>query len=263
MSRSPSRTTARTGPAHPRILISRAELITSERWEDYGDRVAEAGGDPQPIDLADWEPGRTLPDHDGLMLTAGFDIDPARYGEARSDRVSEVDPRRDDFETALVEAAQAVGRPLLAICRGHQLFNVVHGGSLLQHLEEREPHRARRGKARRGTDGETIDSGWHDVAVAADTVLASALGLADGGVLRANSRHHQAVTLDRVAPGLLVAATTPDGVVEALVDPSQPWALSVQWHPEMAEAAAPSAGFWPAFVAACSTHAERTAGARP
>ena len=257
MSRAASRSTSRTGAGRPRILVSRAELITSERWEDYGDRVAEAGGDPQPIDFGEWEPGQPFPDHDGLMLTAGFDIDPARYGEARSDRVTEVDPGRDDFETALIVAAQAVGRPLLAICRGHQLLNVVHGGSLLQHLEEREPHRARR-----GADGETIDSGWHDVAVAADTVLASALGLANGGLLRANSRHHQAVTLDRVAPGLVVAATTADGVVEALVDRSQPWALSVQWHPEMAEAAAPSAGVWPAFVAACSTHAERTSGAR-
>ncbi|MEE8421389.1 MAG: gamma-glutamyl-gamma-aminobutyrate hydrolase family protein [Dehalococcoidia bacterium] len=257
MPRATSRTVPRTGAGRPRILISRAEPIPSERWEDYAGRVSEAGGEPQPIDLGDWQPERPLPDHDGLVLTAGVDVDPARYGEARSDHVREVDARRDDFETALIEAARAAGRPLFAICRGHQLFNVALGGSLLQHLEEREPHRARRGE-----DGETIDSGWHDIDVAGGTLLATALGLADGGVLHANSRHHQAVTLDRVAPGLVVVATTPDGVVEGLVDRSQPWALSVQWHPEMAEAAGPSAGLWTAFVAACAEHAESAVGAR-
>jgi putative glutamine amidotransferase len=235
----------------PRILVTRAEAIPSERWEDYGDAVERAGAEPLTGDFEAWKSGESTPAHDGLMLTAGFDIDPARYGAARNDRVQEIDARRDDWEIGLVEAARDQGRPILAICRGHQLLNVACGGSLLQHLEEREPHRARRGAA-----GETIDSGWHEIAVTAGTALARAIDLDGGGNVRVNSRHHQAVTSDRVAPGLVVAATTPDGVVESLIDPSQPWAVSIQWHPEMAEMGDAFDGLWQAFVSACAQFAD-------
>ncbi len=235
----------------PRILVTRAEAIANERWEDYGDAVEHAGAEPMTGDFEAWKSGESTPAHDGLMLTAGFDIDPARYGESPSDRVREVDARRDEWEIELVEAARDVGRPILAICRGHQVLNVACGGSLLQHLEEREPHRARR-----GADGEAIDSGWHEISVTAGTALARAIDLDGGGSVRVNSRHHQAVTSDRVAEGLVVAATTADGVVESLVDPSQPWTVSVQWHPEMAEMGDAFDGLWQAFVSACQQHAD-------
>ena len=131
--------------------------------------------------------------------------------------------------------------PVLAICRGHQLFNVFAGGSLLQHIHEREPHRARRG------EGDAIDSGWHNVTAEPGSLLHSVFG---DRTLRVNSRHHQAVTTDRVAEGLNVVAATPDGVVEALERPDRRWALSVQWHPEREEAA-DQRPLFEAFVAAC------------
>ena len=226
----------------PRILITRAEDVTGERWADYSDRVAAAGGEPVAIDLAGWQPGAVPPPYDGLILTGGADIDPARYGEAPHERLGGVNPDRDTFETALIEDALARDLPVLGVCRGHQLFNVVHGGSLLQHIEQREPHRARRGE-----DG-TIASGWHDVAITPGTVLAGVLG---EGPLRVNSRHHQAVTPEGVAPGLTAAATTEDGIVEALEDPSRRWAMSVQWHPERAEMGDAYRALFEAFVEAC------------
>jgi putative glutamine amidotransferase len=226
----------------PRILISRAEDVTDERWADYGDRVTAAGGEPIAGDLDDWTPGADTPQFDGLILTGGVDIDPARYGEAPSERLGTVNAERDAFEAALLEEALARDVPVLGICRGHQLFNVVHGGSLLQHIEEREPHRARRGE-----DG-SIASGWHEVTLRPGTILAGVLG---GEPLRVNSRHHQAVTPERLAPGLNVAATTEDGVVEALEDPSKRWAVSVQWHPERAEMGEAPRALFEAFVAAC------------
>ena len=228
--------------SRPRILVTRAEEVAGERWEDYADRIAEAGGEPVAIDQADWERDPSTPPCDGLLVTAGIDVDPARYGEERHPRVAETAPARDDFEAALIAGALERDLPLLAVCRGHQLLNVASGGSLLQHIEEREPHRARRGE-----DG-AIDSGWHEVAVAPGSLLASALG---EGPLRVNSRHHQAVTADRVAPGLAVAATALDGVVEALERRDRRWTLSVQWHPERPELAAESAALFAAFVAAC------------
>jgi putative glutamine amidotransferase len=230
--------------ARPRILITRAEDVTGERWNDYADRVTAAGGDPVAADLDGWAAGMDpRDDYDGLIVTGGVDVDPARYAEPPSERLGPTNPDRDAFEAALIEHALDHDRPILGICRGHQLFNVVHGGALLQHIEERDPHRARRGE-----DG-GIASGWHDVEVTPGTILAGILGDAP---LRVNSRHHQAVTSDRLAPGLTIAATTEDGIVEALEDTSKRWAVSVQWHPERTEMdGEPSRALFAAFVEAC------------
>lgn len=236
----------------PRIAITRAEEVTGERWEDYADRIREAGGEPLAVDLAEWRADAAPPEFDALIVTGGVDIDPAKYGEARSERVVDTNAHRDDFELALLRDALDRDVPVLGVCRGHQLFNVAHGGSLLQHLEEREPHRSRR-----AADGVGIDSGWHDVQVAPGTRLAEVVG---GTAVHVNSRHHQAVTSDRVAPGLEVAATAPDGVVEALEDPSKRWAVSVQWHPERTEVAERFTALWADFVrAAREAKAERAA----
>ena len=81
------------------------------------------------------------------------------------------------------------------------------------------------------------------------TPLAAAV---PGATVRTNSRHHQAVTPDRLASGLQVAATTADGLIEALVDPSRRWAVSVQWHPERTEMGATFAPLFEAFVRACA-----------
>ena len=235
----------------PTVLVTRAEEIPSERWEDYSDRLREAGTRPLEHHLEAWHPGAPLPSYDGLVLTGGADIDPARYGAERSERVTEVDPRRDGFELSVLLDALARDAPVLAICRGHQLLNVAYGGSLLQHLEEREPHRARR-----GADGETIDSGWHDVDLEAGSRLARLLGRER---VRTNSRHHQAVTRASVASGLVIAGTT-DDVVEALEDPAKTWVQSVQWHPERPENAEPFKALFEDFAAACAAFSARTAG---
>ena len=226
----------------PRILITRAEEVMGERWDDYADRITETGAEAVAYDQAEWERDGTLPAYDGLLVTAGVDVDPTRYGEEQSEYVREVAPDRDDFETALLNDAFERDMPVLAICRGHQLFNVVAGGSLVQHIHEREPHRARRG------EGDAIDSGWHEVTVEPGSLLASVFG---ERTLRVNSRHHQAVTTDRVAEGLSVVATTEDGVVEALERPDRRWAVSVQWHPERDEIVDDQRSLFDAFVAAC------------
>lgn len=226
----------------PRILVTRAEEVMGERFEDYTDRLEETGAEPVAYDQATWESDGALPDYDGVVVTAGIDIDPTRYGEEQSEYVREVAPARDDFESAVLADAFERDVPVLAICRGHQLFNVVAGGSLLQHIHEREPHRARRG------EGDAIDSGWHDVTAEPGSLLHAVFG---DRTLRVNSRHHQAVTADRVADGLNAVATTDDGIVEALERPDRRWAVSVQWHPERDEVAGDQRPLFEAFVAAC------------
>jgi putative glutamine amidotransferase len=183
----------------PRILVSRAEPVVGERWEDYADCVVRAGGEPEAITLEAFRAGGSPPAYAGLILTAGIDVDPDRYGQPRSPRVREVNAERDRFEEALFREALRRDLPVLAVCRGHQLLNTLYGGSLLQHLEQREPHRARR-----SADGESIDSGWHEVRIVPGTRLHRIVGR-DG--LRVNSRHHQAVrqmtSQPDLAPGCL------------------------------------------------------------
>lgn len=214
------------------VLITRAEEIPGERWSEYAERVVEAGGEPRALDVESFTSLAVVPAHDALIVTGGVDVDPARYGEPPHPRLGATSALRDEVEGALLRAAVDAGRPLLPICRGAQLFNVVMGGTLLQHLEQREPHRSRR-----GPDGVTPVSGWHEVAVTPGTLLAR---LAGAPVLRTNSRHHQAVTPERLAPGLVAAGVTTAGevtVVEALELPGHPFALAVQWHPEREEMA--------------------------
>ena len=240
-----------TPRSRPRILITRAEEIPDERWEDYAACIERAGGDPIAIDVRGVVLDLSaLPPHDGLLVTAGVDVDPSRYGETRSERVREVNPTRDEGEEALIAHARTSDLPLFAVCRGYQIFNTSQGGSLVQHLEDREPHRARL-----GADG-SIESGWHDVEVQPESLLARVTGTTS---LRVNSRHHQAITPERLAPGL-VAGAAHEGVVESVEDPSKRWQLGVQWHPERPEMTAhpeyhaASVALFEAFVAACAAH---------
>ncbi len=241
------------GEFRPIVLITRAEQVAGEDWDDYARCIERAGGEPVPLDCSAFQGIDALPRHDGILVTAGVDVDPSRYGQRRSDRVTTVDPERDAVEGILIEHALSGGRPLFCICRGFQLLNVTRGGSLLQHIEEREPHRARR-----GADGTGIDSGWHEVLVRQNSLLAAITG---ADQIRVNSRHHQAVLASGLGPDVLATGIAPDGVVEAIEVPGHPWALGVQWHPERMEMSdvpelqPASSALFESFVAACREHA--------
>ena len=158
---------------------------------------------------------------DGLVLTGGEDVDPARYGQPPHPTV-EVHGDRDDSELALCEGAQARRLPTLAICRGIQVLNVALGGSLIQDIPSQCAQAV-------GHDpGGDRDARVHEVRADRASRLAQALG-ADR--VTVNSFHHQA--LDRVAQALRVVARAPDGIVEGVeaADPGW-WMVAVQWHPE-------------------------------
>ncbi|HTS47941.1 MAG TPA: gamma-glutamyl-gamma-aminobutyrate hydrolase family protein [Bryobacteraceae bacterium] len=179
----------------------------------YERALREAGIEPVRIPLDTPPPVESL---DGLVLAGGTDINPARYGQQPAPETDQPDDQRDEVETRLLEGALAQGIPVLAICRGMQLFNVVHGGTLIQHLPAGGAHQVKQ-----------PDAVAHNVRVARGTRLAAILGEGDHGV---NSRHHQAV--DRPGRGLIVAAIAPDGVIEALERPGDSFAVAVEWHPE-------------------------------
>lgn len=154
---------------------------------------------------------------DGIVLTGGADVDPMRYGFADPGGLCRFAlPERDAAEVPIVEAALARRLPVLAICRGMQLLNVVCGGTLVPDLP--------------GHDWDD-DGQRHEVAVASDSLLATEiLGATEGAV---SSSHHQAV--GKPGRDLRIVATSPDGIAEAIewVDPAgKPWLAGVQWHPE-------------------------------
>ncbi len=162
---------------------------------------------------------------DGLLLTGGVDIDPYLFGARPHRDLGTVDRRRDAFELALYRAFRALGKPILGICRGIQLVNVAHGGSLHQHLPavpDTDQH------VQKDVTGAPLQR----VAITPDSRLANAFGSTDVFV---NSFHHQAV--DRVGEGLQVTARCEDGIVEALeIDEGahgDAFMVAVQWHPEM------------------------------
>ena len=162
----------------------------------------------------------SLKGFDGLLITGGRDIDPKRYGEERAPETQEPNPWRDRMEIGLLGEALDRDLPILAICRGLQLLNVYHGGTLIQHLAG-DPHRI----LPRPADP---SKPMHEVSVAPDTKLAAVLGAGRHAV---NSRHHQAV--DKLGTNLRISArSVKDGIVEGLERPDKEFAVGVQWHPE-------------------------------
>jgi gamma-glutamyl-gamma-aminobutyrate hydrolase PuuD len=175
----------------------------------YADAVRLAA--MEPVLIAPGDP-QTLDGLHGLVITGGCDIDPARYGETAHSATSDPDPARDALEAGLLERALAADLPVLAICRGLQLLNVVRGGTLQQDIPDHK--------------NKELDN-VHTIAVRPGSLLESIVGNKE---LWVNSRHHQAV--GRLGAGLVVSAKAPDGTVEALEDPKRGFVLAVQWHPE-------------------------------
>lgn len=156
---------------------------------------------------------------DGLLLTgSGPDIDPEVYGERRRFRFKTVHRKRFSLERALVHEAMKKKMPILGICGGMQLMNVAAGGSLYQDIKGQIP------KAMQHQRG---GKPAHMIEVKKGTFLSKIL---KGGELRVNSAHHQGVK--QVAPGYVVNAEAPDGVIEGIEAAGYPFVLGVQWHPE-------------------------------
>ena len=193
---------------------------------DYVESVRRAGGEPRVIDPLKDEPARLAGEIHGLLMTGGVDIDPARYGEARHEKVTAVEPERDAFEFALLLAARDARLPVFGICRGLQVMNVALGGSLVQDIEAEMA----------GILPHTVPAPpcaiAHEVWVSKGSRLWTLLQeqMVDADTCSVNSRHHQAIK--RLAPGFDVTATAPDGVIEAIECPNSTFCLGVQWHPE-------------------------------
>ena len=191
---------------------------------DYRTALEKAGARVRELTPADALPD-ALDGCSGLLLTGGADVDPREYGETETHPTVEIDAVRDAYELALAREALARDLPVLAICRGAQVLNTAAGGTLIQDIPTALPG---------ALDHQRLDARddtVHDVTVTPGTCLWTLLEqrLKDGSVA-VNSRHHQSVKTP--APGFVVSAVSPDGVVEAIEKPDAQFCVAVQWHPE-------------------------------
>jgi putative glutamine amidotransferase len=211
----------------------------------YLDAVTRAGGiavllPPQPLDAETAH--EVLAGLDGVIITGGRDVDPARYGQERGEHTDEPSAVRDAWEDALLAAAIDDEVPFLAICRGLQVFNVNRGGSLHQHLPDVV------GDDRYNAGGGRFSS--NPVAIEPDSLVGRAL---DGQQrIDVKSYHHQAV--DELGDGLRVTARSDDGIVQAIELEGAAFGVGVQWHPE--EDAAEDARLFEGLVDAARDYRE-------
>jgi putative glutamine amidotransferase len=221
-------------------------ITACRKIEDYRQAVLHVGGEVRVLEAAETV-ADVIGTIDGLLLTGGEDVDPARYGEARHPSV-DVNAERDAFEIELVTRAQAKGLPVLAICRGIQVLNVARGGSLIQDIPSQVPGAL---EHRFAVPPHESYSLAHEVWIDKDTLLSRLMRerLNDTDACDVNSRHHQAVK--QAAPGLVVSATAPDGVIEAIEDSQARFCLGVQWHPENFWRTGEFRALFEGFVDAC------------
>jgi putative glutamine amidotransferase len=236
----------------PRIVVTFTSAaaqqnpeVAARRRGLYLDAVRRHAGEPVPVD-ATMPPeavSELLASMDGLLLTGGGDIDPARYGRA-NEGSRDIDLARDELESRAWAAAAERGLPVLGICRGLQAINVFAGGTLLQHVDGHE-----------GASWGTGDPATHPIDLVAGTRLADLLARAAATEpLVVNAYHHQGVRAEDVAPGLVPAAwadSSAGPLVEGLEAPGPRFVVGVQCHPERTDST-PSAfeNVFEAFVAA-------------
>ena len=203
-------------------------ITRCHKLEDYRQAVLHVGGTPAILE-GPMAAEQALSGIDGLLLTGGADVSPARYGEAAHPTIHEAEKGRDDFEIALVTAARARQLPIFAICRGIQVLNVACGGTLVQDIPSQIAGALAHSLPVPPNQSYSLA---HEVWLERDSLLSKLMRerLADVDTCEVNSRHHQAVKT--VADGFTVSATAPDGVIEAIEDPSLRFCVGVQWHPE-------------------------------
>lgn len=220
----------------------------------YANAVIQAGGVPVMIPLGvvdndDESLLRTIYERlDGILLPGGGDVHPEEYGEALDEHIHFINRLRDKVELMLARWAYEDDRPLLGICRGHQVMNVALGGTLIHDIPT-----GLNGKAlvHDEPDGKTRDRLLHSVEIKENTRLAEILGTSQ---IRVNSLHHQAVR--DLAPALAATAVADDGVIEAVEVPDAYFYMGVQWHPEELLRMPEMHRIFTRFIEACAVRAQ-------
>ncbi|MGL5614721.1 MAG: gamma-glutamyl-gamma-aminobutyrate hydrolase family protein [Sarcina sp.] len=192
-------------------------------YTGYIDSVIKAGGIPIVIPVTTDK--NILEEYinliDGLIISGGYDVDPARYNEDPHSLLQTTFPERDEFEFTLAKLAMDKEIPLLGICRGHQILNVLNGGTLYQDISLKEDSFIKHAQSSHSTVV------THKINIEKDSMLYEILG----DSTRVNSLHHLAIK--DLAPGFKIVATANDGIIEAIEKEGNNFLMGVQWHPEV------------------------------
>ncbi len=215
----------------PLIGITGAVHYTKQNWKflrayDANIKAIEAaGGIPVilPCTLQEDNLRELYNRVDGVLLPGGGDVHSDAFGQPLHEKAMMVYRERDEMEYNLSRWAVEDKRPIFGICRGHQVFNVALGGSLIQDI----PTQFQTELTHDLSEGMARDTLMHNVTIVGDSLLSKVLG---GVEFKVNSIHHQAI--DDLAPNLRATGYSPDGLIEATEIVDHPYALTVQWHPE-------------------------------
>jgi len=187
---------------------------------EYVDSVRAAGGLPLMLAPGESNIAAILEILDGIIFAGGGDFDPAVYDGEPHPTIARTDAERDSFELALAKAVFQTEMPVLGICRGFQLLNIVTGGDLIAHLPEKYGEEI----DHREDNGDEIE---HEIEITSGKLS----GIFSQNKLKIMSKHHQA--LGKIADCWQVTANAADGVIEALEHKTHPWMVAVLWHPEL------------------------------
>lgn len=208
--------------------------------QNYCSAVVRAGGLPILLPHEPEQADAYLDEIDGLLVTGGnFDVDPALFGASSRHATVKTKDRRTAFEVNVTRGALKRDKPVLGICGGQQLLNVVLGGTLIQHIPDEV------GDALAHEQPNPRTEAGHLVTVTPGTLLRKICGAEE---LAVNSAHHQAVK--EVGPDVVVDAVAEDGVIEGIEHPGYRYCIGVQWHPEYSISVGDDKIF-DAFIKAC------------
>jgi putative glutamine amidotransferase len=235
-------------PLFPKIGITldyeEAPTYSKKPWyalrENYCSAVGSLGALPLPLPHEVDKVEEYLELIDGLLITGGaFDVAPELYGQNEKHDTVVTKDKRTKFEFAITRGAIERNIPVLGICGGEQLLNVVLGGTLIQHIPDSIEN------ALEHEQKNPRDEPGHGIKITEGSLLSRIVGK---DTMNINSAHHQAVL--KPAPGAKVNATAPDGVIEGIELPTHPFCIGVQWHPEY-HVDAGDKKIFEAFIEAC------------
>ncbi|MFL4472778.1 gamma-glutamyl-gamma-aminobutyrate hydrolase family protein [Paeniglutamicibacter sp. MACA_103] len=202
-------------------MVGESYRIMRDFTRSAFDQLLEDGARAVLIDssTADPQAAFAAEEADAVLFLGGGDVDGALYGlQGPIPKAYGVDRTADEFCIAMIHRTLEKDQPLLAICRGSQLFNVALGGTLVPDIVPSALHQGQPGKPMFLNERVTLAEG------------SKIHGILGHERVTVRSGHHQAV--DRVAPDLVVSAVADDGIVEGTEHPGRTWAVAVQWHPE-------------------------------
>lgn len=199
-----------------------SELCGVQR--DYILAVEQAGGVPFILPVVENANviSQQLDLMDGFILSGGYDVNPANYGEEPTALLEEIHPERDNYELQAIRIIRALKKPLLGICRGLQIINVAFGGTLYQDISHAP------GESLKHRQNAKRYEATHSVDIVEGTRLSE---IFNNSSISTNSFHHQAIK--QLAPGFIVNAYAKDGIIEGIEMQGNHFIMAVQWHPEM------------------------------